>query len=97
LARSNIRIERAKLYTHDRNLDLTMNELERSYAVAPTIDLSQKIAEILFSAGLIKDGLTWLEKGLNLKQPFFDSLFYNPKDQSETAINKINEMVKEKD
>lgn len=92
IAESHIRIERAKLYTHERNLDLTMNELERAYAVAPTVELSQKIAETLLSAGLLDEAATWLKKGLQLKQPYFDRLMYDPALYSRQILRQIEQL-----
>jgi tetratricopeptide (TPR) repeat protein len=92
IAESHIRIERAKLYTHERNLDLTMNELERAYAVAPTVELSQKIAETLLSAGLVDDAEVWLKKGLQLKQPYFDRLMNDPTQHSRQILQQIEQL-----
>lgn len=92
---SHIRVERAKLFTHRRDFNLTMIEYEAAYKARPSVELSQKIAEILFSAGLIEDGLTWLEKGTHINQPILDSIFYNPKKHSLLAIKKIRDSSKE--
>lgn len=86
IAESHIRIERAKLYTHERNLDLTMTELEIAYKKGPTVELTQKIAEVLLSAGLVDDAEQWLENGLKLKQPLFDTLMFDPKDHSRKLL-----------
>lgn len=91
IAESHIRIERAKLFTHERNLDLTMNELERAYAVAPTVELSQKIAETLLSAGLVNEAEIWLKKGLHIKQPYFDQVMYDPREKSRLWLKAIEE------
>lgn len=88
-AEQNIRVERAKLRIHARDLGSTMAELERAYAVGPSVELTQKIAEVLLSAGLIDEAEQWLEKGLELKQPFFDTLMYDPKDQSRKLLELI--------
>lgn len=88
-AEQNIRVERAKLRIHARDLGSTMAELERAYAVGPSVELTQKIAEVLLSAGLIDEAEQWLEKGLELKQPFFDTLMYDPKDNSRKLLELI--------
>lgn len=84
-----IRIERAKLFTYQRDLGNTMAEYERAYALGPSVVLTQKIAEVLLSAGLVDDAEQWLKTGLELKQPFFDTLMYDPKDQSRKLLEFI--------
>lgn len=95
IAEQHIRVERAKLFTHQRDFALTMAEYERAYAVSPTVALSQKIAETFLSAGLAEEGLAWLEKGSKLKQPLFDSLLYDPRKSSLEAIEKIKKAIKD--
>ncbi len=95
VSESYIRVERAKLFTHQRDLGLTMAEYERAYAVSPSVELSQKIAETLFSAGLVEEGLVWLESGSKLNQPLFDSLLYDPRKKSLEAIDKIKKAIKD--
>ncbi|GAB2994541.1 hypothetical protein GCM10010960_09990 [Arenimonas maotaiensis] len=89
VSEQHIRVERAKLFIHRRDLDLTMTELERAYTVGPSVELTQKIAEVLLSAGLVDDAEQWLKKGLEIKQPFFDTLMYDPKDQSRKWLKAI--------
>ena len=92
IAESHIRIERAKLYTHERNLGLTMDEFERAYSVAPTVELSQKIAETLLSAGLVSESEMWLKKGLQVKQPYFDHLMHDPTGYSKQLLWQIEQL-----
>ena len=66
-----------------------MHEFEAAYAARPTVELSQKAAEVLLSAGLTDEAAKWLENGLKLKQPFFDSLMYDPKDYSRNLLKAI--------
>lgn len=89
VSESYIRIERAKFFAHQRDLGLTMDEYERAYTVGPSVELTQKIAEVLLSAGLVDEAEQWLENGLKLKQPFFDTLMYDPKDQSRKLLELI--------
>jgi protein O-mannosyl-transferase len=86
-----LRNERASLYAKKLDLNLTMQELQRAYEIAPSIELSQKIAEVLLSAGLVDDAEKWLKAGLELKQPFFDSLMYDPKERSRRLLEIIIE------
>ncbi len=87
---SNIRVERAKLFIFQRDLDNAMIELESAYKATPTVELSQKAAEVLISAGLNDEAAQWLENGLKLKQPFFDALMYDPKDYSRNLLKAID-------
>lgn len=92
VAEDYIRIERAKFYIHQRNLDLTMGELERAFAISPTVELSQKIAEVLLSAGLTEEAYAWLEKGLQIDQNIIEKTMYDPKAKSislQKAILKL--------
>lgn len=86
-----IRRERAQFFIERRDLGRTMLELERSYTVAPSIELSQKIAEILYSAGLTSDAIFWLNKGLSLNQPFLDRLMFDPADKSRQMLRHIEQ------
>lgn len=90
-AEQNIRVERAKLRIHMRDLGATMAELERAYAARPSVELTQKIAEVLLSAGLVDDAEQWLQTGLEIKQPLFDTLMYDPKDRSRKLLELIRE------
>lgn len=92
VARQNIHVERAKLFIHQRDLDLTMTELEKAYAAGPSVELTQKTAEVLLSAGLLDEAEQWLEKGLKLKQPFFDTLMFDPKDRSRKLLAAIRKV-----
>lgn len=91
VAESHIRVERAKLFIHQRNLDRTMTEFERAYSTGPTVEMTQKIAEVLLSAGLVDEAGKWLDVGLKLKQPFFDTWLYDPKDRSRQWLKTIKE------
>jgi len=90
VAEQQIRVERAKLFIHQLDLDSTMLELERAYAVAPTVEISQKAAEVLLSAGLIDEAEKWLQDGLRLKQPLLDRLMYDPNDRSRRWLIAID-------
>jgi hypothetical protein len=96
VAESHIRIERAKLFIHHRDLNLTMTELERAYAVGPTVELSQKIAEVLLSAGLPDEAEYWLKDGLKLRQPLFDTLMFDPKNRSRQWLKAIEKAQSER-
>jgi tetratricopeptide (TPR) repeat protein len=82
-----IRIERAKTFIQTRDLNGAMHELEIAYSIDPSTELSQKIAEILISAGLIDEAIIWLRKGLLVKRPYFDELISNEKEYSRKLIN----------
>jgi hypothetical protein len=88
---SNVRVERARAFIHKRDLDLTMANLERAYVVKPSVEITYIMAEVLISAGLIDEAETWLKKGMKLKQPLFDTLMYDPKNQSRKLIELIQD------
>lgn len=87
-----IRVERAKLFIHQRNLDSTMVELERAYAVEPSIELTQKIAEVLISAGLFDEAKLWLRKGIALKKPWFEEWMANDKKISKDMLVALEKL-----
>lgn len=89
VSESYIRIERAKLFTNQRDLGRTMVEYERAYAVGPSVDLTIKMAEVLLSAGLVDEAEAWLKEGLKLNQPLFDTWMYDPKDRSRQWLKAI--------
>lgn len=88
-AEDKIRIERAKIYLAQGNLDGTMKELEIAYNLKPSTELSQKIAAILLSAGLVDEAEKWLKKGLDVKQPLFDRLMSDPRDESISILKQL--------
>jgi len=96
ISESYIRIERAKLFTHQRDLGQTMAEYERAYTVSPSVDLSLKMAEVLISAGLIDEAEQSLKSGLKLKQPLFDTLMFDPKDRSRQWLKAIEKAKAER-
>lgn len=89
-----IRIERAKTCIESRDLNGAMRELEIAYSVEPTTELSQKIAEVLISAGLTDEAIFWLRKGLLVKRPFFDELISNEKEYSRRLIRILENQDK---
>lgn len=96
VSEANIRIERAKLFIHKRNLDQTMNELEKAYKVAPSVELTQKIAEVLLSAGLTDDAKNWLEEGLSLRKPTLKEWLYDEKKKSRDLLEMIRKFEDKK-
>ena len=73
-----------------------MSEYERAYAVGPSVELTQKIAEVLLSAGLVDEAEAWLKKGLKLKQPLFDTWMFDPKDRSRQWLRAIEKAKAER-
>lgn len=57
-----IHIERSYLRTHQRNLDLTMQELEMAWKESPTPELARMAAATLASAGLYDQALLWAKR-----------------------------------
>lgn len=57
-----IHVERSYLRTHQRNLDLTMQELEAAWAESPTPELARMIAVTLASAGLYDQAILWARR-----------------------------------
>lgn len=57
-----IHIERSYLRTHQRDLDLTMHELEIAWEESPTPELARLIASTLASAGLYDQALVWVKR-----------------------------------
>jgi hypothetical protein len=84
-----IRVERAKLRMTEKNLNGAMHEFELAYSANPTIELSQKMAEVLLSAGLTDEATIWLNRGLKIKQPFFEVLLYDQKIYSRQLLQAI--------
>lgn len=57
-----IHIERSYLRTHQRDLDLTMEELEAAWRETPTPELARMIAATLASAGLYDQAVLWARR-----------------------------------
>lgn len=58
-AQAYLRIERSYLRRHQRDLGLTMQELELAWAKSPTPELARMISATLASAGLYDEAITW--------------------------------------
>lgn len=87
--RGYIYIERAKSRSDSNDFDNTLNELEAAYRASPSIELSRDIAGLQLSAGRPETAAAWLKKGLQIKQPFFESLYYDPKARSRQMLKDI--------
>lgn len=61
-AQGYIHVERSYLRMHERNLDLTMQELEAAWAVAPTPELARMVSATLASAGLYDQAILWARR-----------------------------------
>lgn len=84
-----IHIERAKFRINQRDFTGTMIELEKAYYLEPDIELTQKMAEILITGGLYDEAIIWLEKGMALDEPLFDSILGSKKIKSVELIQQI--------
>lgn len=58
--------------------------------------MSYKVAEVLLSAGLSDEAGIWLKKGLQIKQPYFDRLMYDPKTYFRRILRQIEQLHKQK-
>ncbi len=58
-AQAYLRVERSYLRQHQRDLALTMQELELAWAKSPTPELARMISATLASAGLYDAAITW--------------------------------------
>ena len=85
-----IRVERAKFRGNEKDLQGTMRELETAYSAHPNIELSYKIAETLISAGLLDEAKTWLEKGLELRTPWFKDWLSSDRERSVLLLNALH-------
>jgi hypothetical protein len=85
-----IRVERAKFRGNEKDLQGTMRELEAAYSAHPNIELSYKIAETLISAGLLDEAKTWLEKGLELRTPWFKDWLSSDRERSVLLLNALH-------
>lgn len=83
--------QRAQLFRHKLNLDATMREMEAAYAHSPSIEQSQYIAEILFSAGLLDEAKQWLQRGLLLKKPWIKESFGASRQQSIAMLEALEQ------
>lgn len=57
-----LHVERSYLRMHQRDLDLTMQELEAAWASSPTPELARMVAATLASAGLFDQALLWAKR-----------------------------------
>jgi protein O-mannosyl-transferase len=87
---SKIRLLRAKYFYAKRDFRMTTSELELAYISGPSVELTQTLANVQLSAGHTSIAKHWLIKGLQLKQPFFDTLMYDPKDNSRKLLKAID-------
>jgi hypothetical protein len=94
LAAGNIHIERANYFIAKRDLNGTMREFEAAYAVAPSVPLSLRIAEVLISAGLLDEAEAWITKGMSAPQPLFDRLMYDQTMKSRRLLVMLAEARK---
>ncbi len=89
-AASYLRIERAYLYEHRRNLNSTMLELEQAWEQNPTPELAQLIAATLLSAGLYDPAEQWANKALEHRTPGLRGLFSS----DEVASARMLEIIR---
>lgn len=85
-----LRIERAYLFEHRRDLNSTMLELEQAWEQHPTPELAQLIAATLLSAGLYDPAEQWANKALEHRTPGLRGLFAN----DEVASARLLEIVR---
>ena len=74
-----LRNERSLSKINENDLNSSVRELELAFDFNPSTELALRIAQLLTSAGLYSEAEAWIDRGLKLNQPVFDSLFYNPK------------------
>ena len=89
VAGSFLHVQRAQYFRYKLNLNSTMLEFELAYALAPNIELSQEIARVLLSAGLIDEAEQWLNKGLLLKKPWIKEQLGVSRERSMEMLNAI--------
>lgn len=57
-----VHIERSYLRMHERNLEMTMQELETAWSTSPTPQLARMISTTLASAGLYDQAIVWAKR-----------------------------------
>lgn len=85
-AESTLRVERARMHARLGNLDGYLSEMELAFSTAPNVVLSQEIARALLGAGMPDEAEKWLNKGLLVKQPFFDGMMNSDKERSREML-----------
>lgn len=91
VAGSFLHVQRAQFFRHKLNLNATMQEFELAYALSPNIELTQEIARVLLSAGLIAEAEQWLNKGLLLKKSWLKERFGKSRQLSIAMLAAIDD------
>jgi protein O-mannosyl-transferase len=84
-----LRIERAMMYARHGNLNGYLDEMASAFEASPNVVLSQEIARALLGAGMPDKAEKWLNKGLLVKQPFFDGMMNSDKEKSREMLLQL--------